>query len=145
MATMPAAQAAINTLLQRGNGGSPETFTTVANVSSINGFDMSVKSDDVTSHSSGVPWRQKIPTLIDPGKLTTDIFYIPSSAGHKQLVDDFANRRILDYKLVFPDAAGTTWQCQMFIQQFKVMSPVDGVTKAQLVFELTGDPVLPTV
>src|SRR5271166_2024974 len=58
------AQPAINTFLQLGNGQSPETFTTVANVGTITGPGLSLNVVDVTSHSTGVPWRQKIGTLL---------------------------------------------------------------------------------
>lgn len=142
------AQASQNTLLQRGDGLSPEGYKTVANVSSINGFSMSAKVEDVTSHSSGRPWRQKIPTLLDAGSLTFDIFFIPSSTnqptqtGHQELLFDFVNRITRDWRLVFPDAAATTWQATGFISKFNVLSPVDGVQKAAMTIELTGDPIL---
>lgn len=144
------AQPAQNTLLQRGDNQSPESYTTVANVSSINGFQLSAKVNDVTSHSTGNPWRQKIPTLLDAGSITFDLFFLPDSQGvqgnqrgHRDLLGDFVSRYTRDWRLVFPDPLATTWQAQGFISKFNQQAPVDSVLKAQIAIELTGDPIMP--
>ena len=74
---MATARAAINTLLQVGNGSSPEAWTTVANVSSISGPGFSSQVEDVTTHSNANPWREKIPTLLDAGELSFEVFVHP--------------------------------------------------------------------
>ena len=140
----PIAQPSINTLLQRGNGQSPETFVTVANVSSIKGFSLSAHVVDVTSHSTGVPWRQKIPTLLDAGDLSADIFFITDSVGHRLLLNDFAIRRTGDWRYVEPDTLQTIFQCQMFFSKMDFTASVDGVTTAAITLTATGDPILPT-
>ncbi len=144
MSAIPPALAAINTFFQRGDGLSPGTFETVANVGDIAGFDMAAAEVDVTSHSTGNPWRLKIPTLLDPGKLTIPLYYIPQSPGHQLLLNDFANRVTTDYRIVWAQSGGLFWQCQMFISGFKAEAPVAGVEKAMVTFSLTGDPILPT-
>jgi predicted secreted protein len=143
-AATPIARPSINTLLQRGDGASPENFTTVANVSSIKGFTFSATVKDVTSHSTGVPWRQKIPTLLDPGDLTADIWFIMDSVGHRALLNDFANRVTRDWRLVEPDTLATVFECPMFISKLTFDHPVDGVTTAQITLTATGDPNFPT-
>jgi hypothetical protein len=57
-------------------------FTTIAEVMNINGLQMSAKVDDTTTHSTGVPWRTKIATLLDAGTITFDINFIPTEATH---------------------------------------------------------------
>lgn len=144
MSSTAIALPSINTLLGRGDGGSPETFPTVANVSSINGLSLSAKVDDVTSHSTGVPWRQKIATLLDAGDLTVDVFFVPGASNHRALLSDFTLRITRDWRITFPDVGGTFFQCQMFISKLSFKAPVDGVLTASMTLTATGDPILPT-
>lgn len=153
----PIAQPAIGVKLSYGNGSSPETYTLVSNDSDLTGLSMSATIVDVTSHSSSVvPWRQKVPTLLDPGDLQFKIFFIPGDAGHQQLLNFFATRgqtagpspgagQPIDWKLVFPDTNATTWTFQGFITKFSTTNPVAGVVEAQLVITCTGNPGFPNV
>ncbi len=144
MSTTPIALASINTLLQIGDGASPETFETVANVSSINGFSMSGMVVDVTSHSTGEPWRQKIVTLLDAGEIAFDLFFIPAAANHRLLLQTFFDRTAVSWRLVFPDPDTTTWEASGSISKFDNKAPVDGVDTAAIVISLTGVPNIPT-
>jgi hypothetical protein len=146
MAT-PQALGAQNTLLQYGNGGSPEVFVTVANISTIKGPTSSVKMEDVTSHSTGIPWRQYQPTLLDGGDLTFDMFFIPSDAGHQTFQEIYVNRGLagssgtpVDWQLVFPDTNKTTWSFKGFVSKMDFSEPVDGVVKASCAIRITGKP-----
>jgi predicted secreted protein len=140
----PAAQPAINTFLQLGNGASPEVFTTVANVSSITGPGLSLNVVDVTSHSTAVPWRQKIGILLDQGDLTFDCYFIPNDAGHQALMAQFVTRNTTDWQLSFPTTpTRTVWGLHGFISKFSMSEPVDNVVKAQLTITGTGIPAIP--
>ncbi len=141
----PAALPAINTLLKLGNGASPEVFTTIANVSSITGLQLSANVVDVTSHSTSVPWRQKITTLLDAGDLTFDLFFIPSDTGHQQLLTIFQEKNgttdgLRDYQLWFPDGVPTKYQFAAYISKFSLTEPVDNVVRAAVTFTATGKP-----
>src|SRR5271170_1549297 len=127
------ANPAINTFLQLGNGQSPETFNTVANVGTINGPTMSLNVVDVTSHSTGVPWREKIGTLLDQGDLTFDLYFIPNDAGHQALLAQFVSRQTADWQLSFPTSPSrTVWGLHGFISKFSTSEPVDNVIKASM-------------
>jgi Lambda phage tail tube protein, TTP len=151
------AQPAIGVKLYYGNGSSPESYTLVTNDSDLTGLSMSATIVDVTSHSSpAAPWRQKIPTLLDPGDLQFKLFFLPGDSGHQQLLDFFATRGQtdgpspgagfpIDWKLVFPDTNGTTWTFQGFITKFSTSNPVAGVIEAQIVITCTGNPAFPNV
>lgn len=154
--TIAQAQPAINTLLKIGNLGSPITFNTIANVGDMSPA-IGMKADivDVTSHSTTVPWRQKITTLLDNGDLSFKLFFIPSSAGSdgtpntpyghdgtNGLLAVFTGRQLREYQLVFPDAAATTYYFQGYISKFNITSKVAGVLEADVTITLTGQPVL---
>lgn len=140
------AQKAFGTFLQIGDGGSPtENFTTISEVKSINGLQMSAKQDDVTSHSSGQPWRQFVSTLLDAGTVQFDINFIPTDATQSYVsgvLRDFSQRNRRNFKLIFPDGASTTWAFTANVQDFKVQAPVDGVLLAQITLKVTGQPTL---
>lgn len=145
MSTIPIAQPAINTLLQRGNAASPEVFTTVANVGDMS-WGLQANVVDVTSHSTGVPWHEKLTTLLDGGDVTFPLFFVPSSsgqAGHNDtsgLMEDFTNRTIRNWKLIFPDQAATTYYFSASINKFQIESKVADVLRASVSFAVTGEP-----
>lgn len=140
MSTTPIALAAINTLIKQGNGGSPEVFTTVANVSSITGLGMSVNAVDVTSHSTSVPWREMFPTLLAAGELSFKLFFIPGDPGHQALLQSFMNRSVSDWQVVFPDPNRNYFQMVAFVSKFSLSMPVDNVVTADVTFTATGEP-----
>jgi hypothetical protein len=141
--TIPA-NPAINTFLQLGNGLSPETFTTVANVGTIGGPGLSLNVVDVTSHSTLVPWRQKIGTLLDQGDLTFDCYFIPNDPGHQALLAQFVSRLTADWQLSFPTSpTRTVWGLHGFISKFSMSEPVDNVIKASITMTGTGIPAIP--
>ena len=63
------------TLLQRGDGGDPETFTTVAEVLNISGPSLSRDTIDVTTMDSPDEWIEFIAGLNDVGEITFDLVY----------------------------------------------------------------------
>lgn len=136
---------AFGTFLKAGDGAMSETFTTVAEVKSITGPQMTAKIDDVTNHSTGVPWREKLSTLLDAGSIDFDLNFVPSDATQSAssgLLNDFKNRTRRNFKLVFPDGIPTTWLFTGIVKNFKIMAPVDGVLTANLSVEITGQPTL---
>lgn len=159
MGSIPMAQPAMNTLIKFGDGGSPELFNIVANVGDITGPSMSAAIVDVTSHSTGVPWRQKIPTLLDSGSLTFPLFFVPSSdgpsggiighnaiSGIMKLFIDRGQNGIagdpINMQVVFPDVPATTYHLQGFITNFVLHEAVADVIKGDITLTLTGEPVL---
>lgn len=154
MSNIAQAQPSINTLLKVGDKGSVEKFHTVANVGDLSGLTLSANVVDVTSHSTDVPWRQKIVTLLDAGDLTLPLYFVPSSgepAGDSDpMGHDFTNglgsiftaRERRNYKLVFPDEAETTWAFEAYISKFTMKASVAGVLEATVTFVATGQPNL---
>lgn len=140
-----AAQPAINTLFKLGSAGCPQTFTAIANIGDMTGPGMSATVVDVTSHSTGSPWRQKIVTLLDNGDITLPLFFLPADSGHDAstgLLSVFTSRTLREYSLTFPDAAATTWYFQGFVSKFNMKAAVSGVLTADVTFTLTAQPLL---
>lgn len=153
--SIAAAQPAINTLLKIANEGSPLTFNVIANIGDLTGPSMSGNVVDVTSHSTLVPWAQKIVTLLDNGDITLPLYFIPSSPGSdgvpstpeghngtNGLLSVFTQRQLRQYSVTFPDAAATTWYLQGYITKFSMKAPVKGVLTADVTFTFTSEPIL---
>lgn len=145
--TTPIAVAAINTYLQLGDGMSPEGYTTLANVASITGPGLAANVVDVTSHSNANPWRQKITTLLDPGDVSFDLYFVPNDTGHKALLALFTSRSggvASPFALSFPTTASrTVWTFNGWVSKFSTTEPVDNVIKAAVTITITGPPTFP--
>jgi predicted secreted protein len=149
----PIAQAAINTFLQLSDGSSPESFSTVANVASITGMTFSAQVVDVTSHSTGTPWREKIVTLLDAGTISCDVYFVPNDSGHQRLLSVFVNRGLptapqspADWRISFPTVPSrTVYSFSAYISKFSMSEPVDGVIKASMELQVIGEPGIPNV
>ncbi len=138
----PAALASINTLFQV-KMGSPLDYQTVANVGDYTPIAPSANVVDVTSHSTGTPWRQKIITLLDAGKLQAKVFYIPTDPTHDDstgLLGLLTTRALTDFQIVFPDSPATKFQFSGYVSNFSITSSVAGVEEASLTIEITGKP-----
>ena len=135
-----AGQDGFGTLLKRGDGGSPEVFTEIADPTGISGPGLSRETIDVTSHGSPEQWMEFIGGLKDGGEVSLDINYQPSL--HDTLVDDFDDAAPRNYQLVFPDPDETTWGFKAIMTGFEPDAPYDDKLSASLTFKVTGKPTL---
>jgi hypothetical protein len=103
---------------------------------------------DVTNHSQGFPWVQKVPVLLDSGDMSFDLYFIPNDSGHKALLALFTGRGLgspgtpIPFQLVFPD--NVTWLFQGFIAKMNFTEPVNNVVKAAVTITTTGQPTFPS-
>lgn len=134
---------AYGTLLKRDDGTG--TFTTIAEVKSMDGPSMECDVIDVTTHSSAAAgaWREKIASLLNPGEVSFSINLIPASSGHKTLIADFVGRTKRNFKFVFPDVGVTEWAFSGFVTKFGAKAETDGVLEVDLTVTLTGAPGFP--
>lgn len=138
---MSDAISSFGTLLQIGDGGGPENFTTIGEVKDISGPDLKLNTEDVTNHSSPGGWMEKVGTLLEAGTVDFDINYVPTEATHDAttgLLADMIARTKRNFKLVFPDAGATTWPFTAIVANFKPGAPVSGVLTATVSLEVTG-------
>lgn len=124
------------TLLKRGDGGSPETFTTIAEVLDISGPALALGTEDATSHDSNY-WREFIPTIKEGGEVTCDIQYY-SHTTHDNLVTDFNNRTRRNFQVVLPLSPAETWAFAAYVTGISLSAPVEGKLTASLTLQITG-------
>jgi len=136
---------AFGTKLKRGDGGAPETFTDVAEVTDLSGPELSAEEADVTNHPSGsaTPWRDILPTLLDAGEVSLSLNFLPGTSGHKALLSDFVNRAKRNWQLVFPDSGQTTWSFSAYVMSIAPAAAVDDALAADVTLRVTGAPTIP--
>jgi hypothetical protein len=123
---------------RRGDGASPETFATVADVRAINGMDISRNTDDVTTHDSPDGYMEFIGTLKDAGEVSLELHYRPVS--HDQFMADLDDAAPRTYKLVVPSSPSVTWTFKAIMTGFSQGFPVDGKATGTFGFKVTGKP-----
>ena len=136
---------AFGTLLKRGNGATPETFTTVGEVRNITGPNLKLDTEDVTNHDSTGGWAEVIPTILHGGDIKFDVNYKPTDATHNATVGviaDMTARTRRNWQLVFPTPAPTTWAFAAFVESFNPKEPVKGELSASIGLQVTGQPTL---
>lgn len=118
-------------LLNVGNGSSPETFYTVANVSDVT-LPLAAKTVDVTNVSNN--WMAEIPTLLTMGKITFKIFWVMEEVTHrnaaspaKGMRDLLLNKTLADWQLVYPDGNSSTDAFKAYVVECSSAMKVAGV------------------
>ena len=130
------------------DGTSPWQWNTVANVGDINGPAWSSTVVDVTSQSSQAPFRQKIVTLLDIGKMTAKVFWVPTNPTHANVIAAnveglryiYRNRHKMLYQLAYTDGTSAD-QFYAYITDLGEMATVAGVYEMTVTFQGTGQPI----
>lgn len=142
---MTAALDAYGTLLQIGDGGSPEAFTTIAEVTEISGPSLALDPLDVTAHTSPGAFREFIGGLLDGGEITATINYVPTEGTHDAgtgLLADMIARTVRNFNLIFPDTGATSWRFPALVTAFEPAEPVDDRLSAEITLKVAGQPTL---
>jgi len=133
------------TLLQRGDGLSPEGFTTIAEVGSISGPTMQADLIEVTNHSSVGRFREYIQGLKDGGELTFDLYYQPNEATHRKstgVLGDWDTGVRRNYRLRFPVTPAVDWILPGVVTNFEIGAEVDSALTASVTLKVVSAPTL---
>lgn len=139
------AVSSFGSLLKVGDGGSPENFTTIAELLTMSGPKMSADEAEVTNFSSTGGWKERIPTLLDGGEITCTANWIPQDATQDYtagILHRFVNKTKQNYKLVFNDAGATTWTFSGYVLKTDTNLPLDKQMQFGFTLKITGQPTL---
>lgn len=128
-------------LLKIGDGGGTEVFTAIAELKDTDGPDITVDTEEVTTHASPGGWDEHIATIIRGGDVTFDLNWLPQNATHSftsGLLKDLNDRTLRNFQLVWTDVGTTTWPFSALIVGFKPGGPVAGVLGAGVVLKISG-------
>lgn len=124
------------TLLKLGSG-SPLTYTTIAEINSFTGPGGSVSVIDVTDLSSAA--KEKLAGLNDNGQLSFECNFIPTNTQHAALRTSKENGTTISVKIIFTDTGATEWTFNAIVTGLSVSGAVDGVVKASVTLEISGE------
>lgn len=133
-----ASYAAKGTLIKRGNGASPEVFTTIDGVTNLSGPTQSREYIDTTHHTSAGGFREKKPSFKDPGQISFDLLWDPADVQHEGLLDDFEGDVLRNFKIVYPDTGAAEWLFSSYVSSFEVSAGFDAALTAAVTLDLTG-------
>ena len=140
---MSSATLGLGTLIKKGDGASPEVFTTIAEVGTITGPSQSSEFVQVTNQDSTA--HEYIAGIIDPGEISFTTNYIPQNATHKALLVDFKDKSKDNYELVFPTGnAGDKWTFAAAVTGAEVTAPIDGPLQLSVTLKVTGAVTYPS-
>lgn len=142
---MSSAISSFGTLLKIGDGGGPETFTTIAEVIDIKGPKLKANTEDTTNHSSAASFEEFVVTTLSAGEISFKINFVPTGATHSYstgLLKDFVNKTMRNFKLVLPNIGATTWTFAAAVTAFDLDAPTKGKLSADVTLKINGQPTL---
>lgn len=123
-------------LIQRGDGASPEVFTTVPEIVSFDGPGGSASEIDVSDLASTA--REFRMGLKDEGDFSFEMMYLPNNAQHSGLQTDRTNRTQRNFKITLTDSPQSTMSFAAFVREFSISGGVDDVVRASVTLRITG-------
>lgn len=143
---MTAVEPAHGTLVKIGDGGSPESFTTVAEVRTISGPTLEREQIDVTNMDSTDSWREFINGLKVGGEITLGLNYLPTNATHNASAGllsklDSATSST-NFQLVMSDSSTTTWTLPCNVSRFAPNFDPAAQIDASVTLKVAGKPTL---
>ncbi len=138
---MTDALSSFGTFLKMGDGATPETFTTIAEVGDIDGPDMSLATEEVTHHGSTNGWDEFVGTILSGGEVGFPINFLPSDPTHDAstgLQADMRNRTKRNFQIVYPDPGGNGYQFGALVTGVKPKAPVKGKLSADIKLKISG-------
>ena len=130
-------------VISYGDGASPQVYTAIPEVTSLQGPGGQANEIDVTDlNSTAKEFRMG---LQDEGSITMDILYIPANTAHAALRTARAGQTLTAFQIAFTDGsatsspiAATRWQFDGFVLGFEISNAVDDVTKASVTIRVSG-------
>lgn len=123
------------TLVQRGNGATPEVFTTIGEVTGIPGLGGAAPNFTEVTHllSTRKEYRRGLP---DEGEITLPMNLIPTDPAQIGLWADLDSGDVRNFKITFKD--GSTVQFGAIVSQLPIAGERDGVLTVDAVLRITG-------
>lgn len=134
---------AFGTEFKRGDRGSPEAFTAVADITTISGPGRSRETIDVTSHSSVGGWMEFVGGLKDGGEISLELNYDPSDST-QDLDDDFDDVDPRNYQIVILPGSEDehTWSIAGILTELSDEFPYDDKMTRSMTIKISGKPTL---
>lgn len=134
----------LGTQLKRGDGGGPETFTTIPKVRNLKGPSFETTMLDTTALDTAGGFETFIPGLKSPGSITFELDFMPDDTTHQKILGDWVNNTLRNFQILWPDGV-TLWAFSAYVK--KPTSPdaqPNAVLTGQVELQISGAPTLVT-
>lgn len=133
--------ASLGSVIAKGDGQTPEVFTTVAEVVSISGVPLSRDQVDTTTLGSTAKYEEIVATVIRTGEVELGLNFDPSAVTHKAFITDLEAGTVINFKITFSDTPATSWTLPAFVVGFNVgdINP-ESKLEATATLKISGQP-----
>lgn len=131
------ARAGFGALLKRGDGGNPEAFTTIAEVTNIGEVTTKLNVVDATHMESADAHMEKIPTILESGDITVDLNFLPGDTTQTALRNDAMNRSLRNFQITVPGTA-KVFSFSAYVTSIGPAIPHDGKMVQSVTLTPTG-------
>jgi hypothetical protein len=134
------AQIGAGTSLNRGDGATPEVFTSVGEiVGTLKGPSLTRDMKDATNMSSPNQREEVIPGILKTGTVDFDVSYVRGNVQHAGLVADIKNAVLRNFQLIFPDDPTNPVTFSAYVQKAELSVPVEDKRMLGLSLKISGD------
>lgn len=136
---------AFGALLKKGDGASPEVFTTIAQCGDLTGPDQKVDTIDTTTHDNADKYKTFIGGLKEGGDIKVPIFFDPTNSTHQGLLTTIDAAVTVNFQIALPMVSPAyKWSFAGLITQLGHTYKVNGAIMADLTIKVSGKPTLAT-
>lgn len=135
---------AYGSILQLGDGATPEVFTSVAEILELTPPNMSRDEIDVTSHQSADGYREFISGLRDGGEVAFKANWLPTNATHDGttgLLETFNDNVNHNWKVILPNTL-ITISLRGFLTAFEPDLPLEEQAQLSGTIKVSGKPTV---
>ena len=132
-------------LVRKGDGATPEVFTTIAELLDVDGPELTADSVETTHQESPNGWREFMAGLKDGGEVSFDLNHNPDNATHDAstgLVAELKNGVTRNYRVEFPPPSSKAWVFPAFVTEFSPAGPLADRQTASVTLKVAGEPTL---
>ena len=125
------------TLVKRGDGGSPEVFTTIGEVRSFGGLGGGASAEiDVTHFGSTA--KEWLTGLKDEGEITIDCNFLPDDTQQQGLWSDRTNATLRNFTITLTDSPATVFSFAAYVKSFEITGQYDDAVRATATLRISG-------
>jgi predicted secreted protein len=135
--------AAKGTLIKKGDGASPEVFTTVAQIGAdITGPGQKSDTIDTTTHNQSTPYKAFIAGLREGGDIKFPVFFDGNDSTHTGLITTFEAGVPVNWQLVPPFSPAIKWSFAGLLTDIGHTYKIKDATMADITIKVSGKPTL---
>jgi hypothetical protein len=124
------------TAFARGDGASPEAFTAVGDVTSLNGPNITKDEIEVTALDSTA--KEFLGALDDPGEITLELNWNPQDTEHVNLRTDAEGSTARNYRITWSDLSSTNVTFSAEVMEFSITAEANDAVKASVRLKING-------